>query len=59
MRPGRDVDHINGRHNHDITNLQLLCVEDHKEKTQREAQAGRASARAKARRPPIKHPGLM
>lgn len=61
-----DVDHIADRHDHTLPNLQALCAQCHKTKTQREAQAARA-ANAPFRNPPIDkrlrptkpHPGLI
>jgi 5-methylcytosine-specific restriction enzyme A len=41
-----------------LENTQLLCVDPcHKQKTQREAQAGAAAKRAKLKLPPEPHPG--
>jgi 5-methylcytosine-specific restriction protein A len=56
-----EVDHINGRHNHDDSNLQGVCHECHEVKTQAEAADGRAAARARKprRRPREQHPGLI
>jgi 5-methylcytosine-specific restriction enzyme A len=46
-----EVDHINGRHDHRLPNLQTLCAEHHKAKTLAERQPPR-------RRPDEPHPGL-
>lgn len=56
-----EVDHINGRTDHDDTNLQGVCSPCHKTKTQTEATAGRAAARARKprQRPKPRHPGLQ
>lgn len=51
---GRDCDHIDGRDNHELENLQWLCQPHHMLKTQAEANA----ARIRTRREPERHPGL-
>ncbi|WP_054050704.1 HNH endonuclease [Alloactinosynnema sp. L-07] len=55
-QPGRDVDHIHGRHNHSLTNLRLLCGWHHDRKSSAEGNATRV--RHTNRRPPEPHPGL-
>lgn len=57
LMPPAEVDHIHDPHDHDDTNLQGLCTDCHKRKTQAEAQAARAR---KTRRRPQReqHPGL-
>ena len=56
---GTDVDHIKPGDDHSYANLQLLCGEHHKAKTQREAQQGRAREAARYRYPTERHPGLL
>ncbi len=56
-RPGAECDHVAGKNNHALSNLQWLCVEHHKLKTQREAQAGKQN---RSRYRPIEpSPGLL
>ena len=57
---GTDCDHIDGRDNHDIGNLQWLCGPCHAAKTKAEAAAGRTAAREATRHEStrIAHPGL-
>lgn len=43
--PSAEVDHIDGRDNHEPTNLQGLCVPCHAAKTKREAAEARRRAR--------------
>jgi 5-methylcytosine-specific restriction protein A len=55
-----EIDHVipeSEGGSHDGANLWVLCVRHHREKTQQEAQRGRA--RLSRRRPPEKHPGLL
>lgn len=52
------VDHIYGRGSHDDANLQGVCANCHRDKTNEEAAAGRRLTRGKARRPTEQHPGL-
>lgn len=54
---GRDVDHIIRGDDHEPTNLQLLCVWHHREKTAAEGNEAQAVKRSAARRPPERHPG--
>ncbi|GGO42316.1 hypothetical protein GCM10012287_02900 [Streptomyces daqingensis] len=54
-----DVDHIKAGDDHSLSNLQSLCREHHKLKTQQEAQEGKRRADARARYPEAKHPGLL
>lgn len=58
---GTECDHINGRNNHTLTNLQWLCHQHHAEKTQREAREAAAIAQAKLTHPSLtkRHPGLL
>lgn len=53
-RKGTDVDHRRNNDDHSLSNLQLLCVDHHKQKTAMEARAGRRPRRLK--RPPEAHP---
>lgn len=55
---GTDCDHRDDPDNHHPNNLQWLCDDHHKTKTQAEAQAAAAAIRAAARRPRLAHPGL-
>jgi 5-methylcytosine-specific restriction protein A len=55
---GTDCDHIDDRDNHDLSNLQLLCADHHKVKTQRQAREGRARM-GTLRRPREQHPGRL
>ena len=58
-RQGRDCDHIRDRNNHDLSNLQWLCTDHHKQKTQREARAAQhAKYTAAKKRTPEAHPGI-
>lgn len=57
-----EVDHIDNTRGFGYDeeyNLQALCVDCHKAKTQREAAAARAARRAKLHRPRRPHPGLV
>lgn len=54
-RKGADVDHIRNNDDHSPSNLRLLCRVHHDQKTQREAQRGRAK---RPKRAPEAHPGL-
>ncbi len=57
--PGTDCDHIHGRDNHDLANLQWLCRWHHARKTATESAAARqanTAATRQARR--AAHPGL-
>ena len=55
-----DCDHITRGNNHSLNNLQGLCSEHHKAKTQREAkQAQRARYIEARKRPQEDHPGLI
>lgn len=57
--PGTDCDHINGRHNHNLSNLQWLCRWHHDKKTAHEAAQGRrGTARGSSKKPAERHPGL-
>ena len=53
-----DVDHIMRGDNHARSNLQSLCAECHKVKTQAESQRALREARARAKYPRQQHPGL-
>jgi 5-methylcytosine-specific restriction protein A len=53
VSPATEVDHINGAHNHDESNLRSLCTPCHRIRTA--AQGAEASAAAR-RRPPEVHP---
>jgi 5-methylcytosine-specific restriction endonuclease McrA len=53
--PANEVDHIVRGDNHAYENLQAICRECHKKKTQAEAQAARQSRYRK----PESHPGLI
>lgn len=57
--PATDVDHRTPGNDHRLTNLQSLCADHHKRKTQAEAAAARQRIAARARRPPEPHPGLL
>lgn len=56
-----EVDHIVDRDDHSDGNLQGVCHECHMRKTQAEAAAGRAAARARKpkRRAAEPHPGIL
>ena len=54
-RLGTDVDHRSDPDNHD--DLQLLCEEHHKQKTQQEARAPGREVRRLKNRPAEQHPG--
>lgn len=56
-RRGTDVDHRVSGDNHELSNLQLLCEDHHKRKTQWEAQAGRGKRKPPPRREE-RHPGV-
>lgn len=53
--PATDVDHIVRGDNHDPSNLQSLCAEHHKIKTQMEAQAAKRSRKREREQ----HPGYL
>jgi len=55
--PGSDVDHIDDRDNHDLTNLQVLCSWHHNRKSSRQGNAARWQHRD--RRPTESHPGMI
>jgi 5-methylcytosine-specific restriction endonuclease McrA len=56
--PATDVDHIKPGDDHRLANLQSLCADHHRQKTQAEAQAARRAKASRARRPPEPHPGI-
>lgn len=53
---GDDVDHIDDRDNHDLTNLQVLCSHHHNRKSSQQGNAARWKHRNQ--RPAEQHPGL-
>lgn len=58
--PGADVDHIKPLSHggtDDLSNLQLLCLWHHKQKTAKEAAAKRKPRTE--RHPPERHPGML
>lgn len=57
IRTATDVDHRSDRDNHD--DLQALCSDHHKQKTNRESAAGRAAMWKKLRHEPERPPGLL
>lgn len=57
-RPGRDVDHRERGDNHDLSNLQLLCEEHHRLKTNSEWAEGKKRKLA-PKRPAERNPGLL
>ena len=58
-RKGVDVDHIKRGDNHAYSNLQLLCRENHTEKTTAEAAEARREEAKRFRYPKERHPGLI
>lgn len=56
-RKGADVDHRNGRDDHSLRNLQLLCRAHHDKKTQAEARWGRMKRKQGRKRRQERHPG--
>lgn len=60
--PPFDIDHIDNTrspHYNTDTNLQTLCRDCHKTKTQKEAATARNKKQAQLKRPPQPHPGLI
>lgn len=57
-REGTDCDHIDGRFDHDLSNLQWLCALHHQVKTNRESLEARRRLGPK-KRPPEPHPGKI
>ncbi len=55
-RRGTDVDHRRRGDDHRLTNLQLLCVKHHKDKTAREAAAARATKKVAGKLKAAPHP---
>lgn len=56
-----EVDHIINIANggtHNLDNLQTLCADCHREKSQQEARQARAAKRARLKLPPARHPGV-
>lgn len=53
------VDHKIRGHDHRLQNLQSLCTDCHKKKTQWEAQAARREIHQRLRRPAEPHPGAI
>lgn len=54
---GTDVDHIRGRHNHQLQNLRALCSWHHNRKSSAEGRA--AQTYISTKRPKKPHPGLL
>lgn len=50
------IDHINDKHDHSLTNLQLLC---HRHNAIRTGAQGAAAREARRKRPAEPHPGLI
>ncbi|WP_458085839.1 HNH endonuclease [Streptomyces malaysiensis] len=59
IKRGAEVDHIRPGDDHSYANLQLLCADHHKAKTQREASEARQREAARYRYPKQRHPGLI
>lgn len=58
--PGTDVDHIHGKHDHRLENLQLLCGRGSRNDCHgRKTQAQANTARPRQKRAPERHPGLL
>jgi 5-methylcytosine-specific restriction enzyme A len=58
MKPANEVDHIMNNDNHSLENLQAICPEHHKTKTQQEAQKARFVKIPKRARAGEPHPGM-
>ena len=58
-RLATDVDHITAGDNHSMSNLQSLCADHHREKTQAEAVAGTKARHARLKLPTEDHPGII
>jgi 5-methylcytosine-specific restriction enzyme A len=52
-----EVDHINGRDNHGMGNLQAVCHRCHTAKTASESATAAAEVRQRGKRPTEPHPG--
>lgn len=57
--PANQVDHKKRGNDHSDANLQALCEEHHKRKTNRESREARAEIRNRLRRPVERHPGML
>ena len=59
--PGSDCDHIEGRDNHSLSNLQWLCHQCHAVKTAQQARDAIQAQRSKLTHPSTrtKHPGIL
>jgi len=56
--PGTDCDHIIANDDHTLSNLQWLCHDHHRLKTNSESAAGRRRTAAVGNHPRERHPGL-